>query len=160
MRMLPQLSVTSWTPCSFMSWTFCRFAKTSWQRMTGCWKLNCFLGPKGLKHKDLISVENSSSFLKITFFRSKQFPLVIYFIFAEEKSEQIYLLAKTPFLFRNENRRLDIYLFKFIFPHINFNPFLPTFVINWEFLRKQKQQQKLKNQEIDKNKTKQNKQIF
>ena len=38
------------------------------KKMTGCWRLKrCFLGPKSLKQKDLVSVRNSSSFLKIAF---------------------------------------------------------------------------------------------
>ena len=55
------------SPSSSMSWPFCCFAKTSWLKMTGFWKLKrCFLGPKRLK-KYLFSVGNSSSFLKIAF---------------------------------------------------------------------------------------------
>ena len=52
------------------------------------------------------------------YFHRKQSPLVIYFIFADQKSERIYLLAKTSFLFRNENRRLSNTYLKFIFLHI------------------------------------------
>ena len=55
------------SPSSSMSWAFCCFAKTSWLKTTGFWKLKrCFLGPKRLK-KYLFSVGNSSSFLKIAF---------------------------------------------------------------------------------------------
>ena len=65
--------------------------------------------------KLLIVLEDS---VFTAYFHRKQSPLVIYFIFAEEKSERIYLLAKTPFLFRNENRRLSNTYLKFIFLHI------------------------------------------
>ena len=66
--------------------------------------------------EELLIVLEDSVFT--AYFHRKQSPLVIYFIFAEEKSEQIYLLAKTPFLFLNENRRLSNTYLKFIFLHI------------------------------------------
>ena len=68
--------------------------------------------------EELLIVLEDSVFNSTAYFRSKQSPLVIYFIFAEEKSERIYLLAKTPFLFRNENKRLSNTYLKFIFLHI------------------------------------------
>ena len=52
-----------------------------------------------IQRRELFVVLEDSVFNSTAYFRSKQSPLVIYFIFAEEKSEQIYLLATTPFLF-------------------------------------------------------------
>ena len=52
-----------------------------------------------IQRRELFVVLEDSVFNLTAYFRSKQSPLVIYFIFAEEKSEQIYLLATTPFLF-------------------------------------------------------------
>ena len=79
----------------------------------------------------------------------------LYLIFAEGKSEQIYLLATTPFLPQTENRRLNTYII-FIF-YLYFIYVLSNFVIDFRsFSEQQQQQQQILKRPRNRLKTKQN----